>query len=247
MNLDQFAVISDIHSNSLALEAVLDDINARELDTVFNLGDHLYGSLEPAIVADMLVGDEIISIAGNQDRIIIAPTDDILQTADHLYMMEQLTQTHLDWLHTLPATRSIEDVFLCHGTPSSDETYLLEQESPTGGILLPTETIQAHLHGIEATLILCGHSHVPRCVWLPDGRLVVNPGSVGMPAYTDDVPIEHKMEAGSPHARYAVITRTVNGWQVEQVSVVYDWYAAGAAARQRGRPDRAQRIETGRA
>ncbi|MBX3081013.1 MAG: metallophosphoesterase family protein [Anaerolineae bacterium] len=247
MNLDQFAVISDIHGNSLALEAVLDDINARELDTIFNLGDHLYGSLEPATVAEMLIGDEIVSIAGNQDRIIITPPEDILTTADHLYIMSQLAQEHLDWLHTLPPTFRIEDVFLCHGTPDSDETYLLEQPDRAGGILDMTEAIQERLQGIDASLILCGHSHVPRCVWLPDGRLVVNPGSVGMPAYTDDVPYDHKMEAGSPHARYAVITRTANGWQVEQVAVAYDWFAAAAVARQRGRDDRARWLETGRA
>ena len=247
MSLDQFAVISDIHSNSLALEAVLDDINNRELDTIFNLGDHFYGSLEPAAVAEMLVGDEIMSISGNQDRIIVHPPAEVLDTADHKYMMEQLTPEHLAWIKKLPAKLTVEDVFMCHGTPDSDETYLLERVSPTGGILAPSEYIQSHLHGISATLILCGHSHVPRCVWLPDGRLVINPGSVGMPAYTDDVPTDHKMESGSPHARYAVITRTANGWQVEQVSVVYDWFMAASEARKHGRPDRAQWIETGRA
>jgi hypothetical protein len=96
-------------------------------------------------------------------------------------------------------------------------------------------------------MVLCGHSHISRVVQLPGGRTIVNPGSVGLQAYTDDQPLPHKMETGSPHARYAVITEGAGGWTVEQVAVPYPWEKAARAARRRGRNDWAAWLETGRA
>ena len=53
--------------------------------------------------------------------------------------------------------------------------------------------------------MLCGHSHIARAVRLSDGRLIVNPGSVGSPGYRDIHPFPHVMEAGTPDARYAIL------------------------------------------
>jgi len=68
---------------------------------------------------------------------------------------------------------------------------------------------------VHQAMILSGHSHIPRIVQVPDGRLVVNPGSPMLPAYLDDLPVGHKRENGSPHARDAVISKIVKGWTVE--------------------------------
>ena len=59
-----------------------------------------------------------------------------------------------------------------------------------------------------ASLIVCGHTHLPRTMRLGDGRVVLNPGSVGLQAYPAKWPHSHIMEAGSPHARYAVAERS---------------------------------------
>jgi len=102
-------------------------------------------------------------------------------------------------------------------------------------------------HALQVSeVVLCAHSHVPRVLRRSGGGLVVNPGSVGLAAYTDDQPYPHAMESGSPHARYAVLSHTERGWTVEQVAVAYDWSRAAEAARERGRPDWAEWIETGR-
>ncbi|OGC07693.1 hypothetical protein A2V82_11055 [candidate division KSB1 bacterium RBG_16_48_16] len=82
---------------------------------------------------------------------------------------------------------------------------------------------------------------------MSDGRLAVNPGSVGLPAYSDDRPEPHKMESGSPHARYAVLSHTATGWMVEQLAIPYDWKKASEKARQNGRDDWAVWLESGRA
>ncbi len=90
-----------------------------------------------------------------------------------------------------------------------------------------------------------GHDHLPALLRLPDGRLLVNPGSVGLPAYRDDLPFPHAMEAGSPHARYAIVVPSPAGWAVEHVAVAYDWQSAMATAAKNGRPDWAIALGSG--
>src|SRR5262245_21474129 len=62
------AVIADVHANTWALEAALEDIRRRGIARIVNLGDCVYGSLDPAGTAERLMDTRIISIAGNQDR-----------------------------------------------------------------------------------------------------------------------------------------------------------------------------------
>src|SRR5450830_327344 len=99
----------------------------------------------------------------------------------------------------------------------------------------------------QAALILCGHTHMPRKVALPDGRLIVNPGSVGLQAYDDDHLYPHVMENGTPHARYAILERSAQGdWSAHFHAVEYDWEAAAQLALANGRPDWAVPLRTGR-
>ena len=95
----------------------------------------------------------------------------------------QLQSTHRQWLSALPATLVFRDeIFLCHGTPASDTTYWMEHVSTNGLVQMAAiEDIEKAAEGIDQPLILCGHTHIPRVVRLRDGRLVVNPGSVGCP------------------------------------------------------------------
>jgi len=110
----------------------------------------------------------------------------------------------------------------------------------TGGIALK-------LRSVESKVIICGHDHTPNSVLLPDGGLVINPGSVGLQAYTDNSPYPHKIETGSPHARYSVITKSEAGYSVESIAVPYDWETASATAHRNGRYDWAEWLKTGRA
>lgn len=241
------AVIADIHGNSLALDAVLADIDRRGVGQIVCLGDCAYGSLDPAGTLDRLIARGIPGISGNQDRIVHAPPPELLATADHRFIHERIGPAHLRWLERLPATLVVGEVFCCHGTPDSDEAYLLEEVTPHGVGLRDDAALSRLLAGVAQPVIVCGHSHVPHLVALADGRLVVNPGSVGVPAYTEDRPYPHVMEAGSPHARYALLGRGPAGWAVELVAVPYAWDEAAAAARRNGRADRALWIASGRA
>jgi predicted phosphodiesterase len=243
---EQIAVIADIHGNTWALDVVLADIARRGIARIVNLGDCVYGSLDPAGAAQRLMSGAIISIAGNQDRQVFHDSEEERRSRDHQYVTGQMSEAQLSWLEQLPPTQVVGDVFLCHGTPESDMTYLLEHVVEQGVFLRDAAAISADLADVRQEVVVCGHSHVPRTVWLPNGQLVVNPGSVGIPAYGDALPHPHVMEAGSPHARYAILSRQAAGWGVEHVALPYAWDAAADVARRNGRPDRARWIETGR-
>jgi predicted phosphodiesterase len=239
-----FAVIADIHGNRWALEAVLEDIDRRGIQQIINLGDHLTGPLDPAGTAELLIKRDMLSICGNDDRVLFSPKE---ETLSQKYTLEQINQHHLNWLHTLPATAIVADeLFVCHGD-LFDAPYLLEQVEASGVFLRSTQAIATSVADITQPIILSGHSHVPRTVYLPQGKLAVNPGSVGLPAYTEDTHILHSMESGSPHARYVVLNKVQDKWQVEHIQVPYDWEYAASIAMGNQRPDWAEWLATGRA
>lgn len=243
------AVIADIHGNRWALEAVLQDIDRRGIQQIVNLGDHLTGPLDPAGTADLLLGRAMVSILGNDDRVLFSP--DAQLSASQRYTRDRLAPAQLDWLRVLPATTVFADeLFLCHGD-LFDAPHLLEQVTTAGVFLRSTADIEASVADIAQPVIFCGHSHVPRTVALPSGKLIINPGSVGLPAYTEETveeaPIFHSMESGSPHARYAILHRMRDDWQVEHIQIPYDWNHAAHVAYSNQRPDWAGWISTGRA
>jgi putative phosphoesterase len=245
--LDRFAALSDIHGNLPALEAVLADAIAAGVSQFVNLGDHLQGPLEPVGTAERLMPLNFPSIRGNCDRLLFEEGT-IAQSGSMLAANRaSLNSQHKAWLAAMPQTLTIDDVLLCHGTPWADDVYLLEEITPNCARLKRAEAIVPVLHGIDASLLLCGHSHLARTVQMPDGRLIVNPGSVGLPAYTDKSPYPHAMESGSPHARYAILVRSGASWQVEHRAVVYDWNGAADLANRNDRPDWAAWLRTGRA
>uniref|UniRef100_UPI000577E5C0 metallophosphoesterase family protein n=1 Tax=Bradyrhizobium japonicum TaxID=375 RepID=UPI000577E5C0 len=146
-----------------------------------------------------------------------------------------------------PMTRVFrEQVFLCHATPDDDEVYWLDTVHPDGTVALsPLDRIEQFAQGITQSLILCAHTHLARAVRLRDGRLIVNPGSVGSPGYRDVHPFPHVVEAGTPHARYAILELVDGVWQVTFRHVAYDHEAMAALARRNNQPDLANALATG--
>lgn len=246
-HLDRFAALSDIHSNLPALEAILADIASQSIEQIVNLGDHLQGPLDPVGTAERLMPLALPSIRGNCDRLLYETGTIVAAGSTLARNRAALRAEHTHWLESMSQTLTLGDVLLCHGTPWADDVYLLEEVTPHGVRLKRADEIAPILDGIAASLILCGHSHQSRTVAMPNGPLLVNPGSVGLPAYTEESPYPHAMEAGSPHARYALVTRCGDAWQVDHRAVVYDWEAAARLAESNGRPDWAAWLRTGRA
>lgn len=242
----KLAALSDIHGNLGALEAVLSDLERRGIDQIVNLGDILSGPLLPRETAELLMARSFLTIRGNHERQVLSPARDRMLASDR-YALEALGPEQLRWLGSLPATAWLgPEVLLVHGTPSTDLQFLLETVTPAGLEAATEAEISERLGATTATLVLCGHSHVPRVARLPSGVTVVNPGSVGLQAFADDYPSAYRVELGSPHARYAVLERTATGWDVELAMVEYDWEAAARLAEANARPEWAHALRTGR-
>jgi diadenosine tetraphosphatase ApaH/serine/threonine PP2A family protein phosphatase len=229
----RFAAIADIHGNYLALEAVIADIRAEGIDDIVNLGDMVSGPFDARRTMERLMPLDAVHVLGNHDRYLIDRPREKMGSWDGP-AFEQLDAGHLDWIRRVPPTRVLRDrVFLCHATPANDEVYWLETVTPDGSVRMSSlDAIEPAAVGIEQSLILCAHSHISRAVRLRDGRMVVNPGSVGCPGYRDSVPFPHVMETGTPDACYAILELRAARWQVTFRHVPYDHDAAAALARE---------------
>lgn len=245
MTAMRLAFVSDLHGNIDALEAVVADLAEVAPDLVVNLGDCLSGPLDAAATCDRLIDLGWPTVRGNHDRQILDRPIERMGLSDAA-TAAVLTDRHRAWLAALPATLApAPGVLAFHGTPSDDLAYASEKVTPDGVILRGPAEIAARLGPSEATLLVGGHSHMPRLIDLGDGRLYLNPGSIGLQAYEDDLPHPHVMETGSPHARYAVVDRTAAGWRVALRLVAYDTTRAVARAAAAGRPDWAEALATG--
>ncbi|MBV7262823.1 metallophosphoesterase family protein [Photobacterium sp. WH24] len=246
--MEKYAVLSDIHSNVFALEAVVADAASKGVTRLVNLGDILYGPIAPRATFDFLQQQEMLTISGNQDRQIYQSTAaEVAANPTMQFILNDLGQAPLDWMQQLPFDAWISDeIYACHGTPDDDLVYLLEEISSGHPQVKADAEIAAHLKHIHSPIILCGHTHIPRCVRISTGQTVINPGSVGLQAYADELPSPHSMQNHTPQASYAVLTRQDHHWETAFHRVDYDVKAAVQAATANGREDWAQYLMTGR-
>ena len=176
------AVLSDIHANLPALEAVLDEPDVASADAVVLLGDIALGPM-PAESLDRLaeLGDRAVWVHGNCEREMITAFDggDVPgpNGADAAASAGLIGRAHRDRLDGLPLTVTLDidglgPTLFCHASPRRDDEMLLVDSPP--------ERWAAALDGVEAGVVVCGHTHMP-FTRLVDRRLVINPGSIGMP------------------------------------------------------------------
>lgn len=240
----RIAVVADIHGNMPALRRVADDIARRRVDVVINLGDHASGPLWPSETVAFLMTQPWTHIAGNCDRAIATQPADHLGQSDR-YAFDRLTAEQRAWIARLPATATLgSSVHAFHGTPRTDSSYLLETVDGSTVRLARLHEIERRLDGAAADVMLCAHSHVPRVVRV-NGSLIVNPGSVGLPAYETAGATPHVMESGSPDARYALLERDGAAWSAQLICLSYDHERAARMSDQNGRPDWSRALRTG--
>jgi predicted phosphodiesterase len=243
----RLAVLSDIHGNLPALEAVLDDLAGRSVDQIVNLGDCASGPLWPRETLAGLIALRWPTVRGNHDRVLGRDRPDSMGPSDR-FAHGETESAQRTWLTLLPPALVVGDGILAfHARPGDDDAYLLEDI--TGGRLVPAEaeTVAERLGAIGGSVILTGHSHLPAVAALPDGRAIVNPGSVGLPAYDDPEAPAHVSETGSPLARYAIVTVADGELRsADLVAVAYDHEAAARRALDNDRPDWAHALRTGR-
>lgn len=156
------AALYDVHGNPAALEAALAEVGDALI--VFG-GDLAWGPL-PVETVDRIRGLEALALRGNADR---DPGDEWIE--------QKLGPERLRWLHSLPEQIELDvdglgRVLFCHGSPRSDEEMLLRSASD--------ERLAMILAGVEADVVVCGHTHMQFDRVFGDKR-VVNAGSVGLP------------------------------------------------------------------
>ncbi|GAA4043621.1 metallophosphoesterase family protein [Streptomyces shaanxiensis] len=183
LELGRVAVLSDIHGVLPALEAVLAEPEVAAAERIVLTGDITAGP-QPAEVLDLLrrQGDRVLWIAGNADRELVeyrrGERDEIPDPIAP-YAAGRLTEDQVEFLASLPRTltlrvRGLGDVLFCHATPRDDEEVVLVDSRPDRW----AEVFDGVADSVRT--VVCGHTHMPYAR-LAHGRLVVNPGSVGMP------------------------------------------------------------------
>jgi putative phosphoesterase len=215
----RLGVISDVHGNRVALEAVLDDMP--EVDRLVCAGDVVGYNPWPAECVAAVRNRSIPTVMGNHDRAVAGETPvrfNSMAAAGVDHAREQLADDALAWLADLPPERTVADgrVKLVHGHPDDPDRYTY-----------PEEFSARMLRGED--LLVTGHTHVQGHRVFEEG-VVMNPGSVGQP------------RDGDPDAAYAVVElgseRGGDAVTVEERRVAYDVDAVVDAVRDAGLPER---------
>ena len=193
----RIAVISDIHGNLPALEAVLAELPP--VDHVVVGGDVAAGPL-PAETLDALAGLDARCVMGNADRLMVAAFDagadpdaleDPIARLD-AWCARRITRGHRDALAAYEPTVSLDGIRFCHGSPRSDEEIITA--------LSPEARLAPMFEGVEEGVVVCGHTHhqFDRAVL---GKRLVNAGSVGMPYEDEAAAYWLLIEDGEPSLR----------------------------------------------
>ena len=164
------AALYDIHGNLAALDAVLAEVDA---DVVVVGGDFVLGPWPQETYERLrsLEGD-VRFIRGNADREVVDDAPGLAPPELTAFVRERLSPDACEFLRSLPLTESIGRVLFCHATPRNDEEIYTR--------ISPDESWRAALAGVDADVVVCGHTHVQFDRRIGDVRLV-NAGSIGMP------------------------------------------------------------------
>lgn len=235
----RIAILSDIHANITALEAVLDDLKQQEVEAVYCLGDLVGYAAFPNEVVDRIQRDGTPTIMGNYDDGVgfdrdecgcayRDPEEQRLGDLSLRWTQRTVTSDRKEFLRSLvPEIRFEADgkrFRLVHGSPRRMNEYLFEDR--------PTSSFQRLAATSEADVLIFGHTHKPYTKRV-DNVLFVNAGSIGKP------------KDGDPRACY-VVMGTTGDVAVEFRRIAYDVDTAANAIRESSLPDKfAADIESG--
>ncbi len=212
----KIAVISDIHGNMDALEAVMKDIQSKNCEKIFVLGDYAMAGPEPYAVIDYFAKHQFDSeykmIQGNTDAMLANYTDDeyeylkkkspvMAEALKHDFFGINYIQR--SFLQSLPIQLEVDEegvkILLVHGSPRKNNEDILPDT--------PIEEVEKMLANVDADVVLCGHTHIPCGFQTRNKKTVVNAGSVGRP-FTPD-PKSCYLIMDIEHGRYAFEHRFV--------------------------------------
>ena len=186
----KIAVISDIHGNMEAVEAVFKDIETRNCEKLFVLGDYAMAGPEPQAVIEYFMNkskdENVTMIQGNTDLMIVDYNDELYQLlktkapimAEALKSdVQVINQEAKDFLANLPPQKEVVlngvKFLLVHGSPRRNNEDILPETT--------MEQLKEMLSDVDAGVVLCGHTHLPCGFQTETKQTVVNTGSIGRP------------------------------------------------------------------
>jgi predicted phosphodiesterase len=170
------AVVSDIHGNLPALDAVLAEVAREGVDAVVCCGDVLGAPFSSEVVDRLTSLPGTLVVRGNADRMVLEGTDEfgVDWQAERARLGAGRLAKVADWPLTVEVdVDGLGQALFCHAVPSADE--------PIFTSITPDDEVLGLLGAVEAEVLVCGHTHVQYDRRLPTGLRVVNPGSVGSP------------------------------------------------------------------
>jgi diadenosine tetraphosphatase ApaH/serine/threonine PP2A family protein phosphatase len=217
----KLAVVSDLHANLEALEAVLDAAGGME---ILCLGDLVDYGAEPNEVIDLLRGRGSTAVMGNHDAAVLTGDTSMFNqkaAVSSAWTRGELTERNREFLRGLPLELTTPlgggSAYWTHGSP---DDHLWEYVDPSTHHLLFGHYLARQGVGVMGL----GHTHVPY-VWREGGGVVFNPGSVGQP------------RDGDWRASFAVVEESGDGVEVQVKRVEYDCQAAASKIRAAGLPE----------
>ncbi len=177
----RYLVLSDIHGNSVALEAVLAKVSASRYDKILVLGDNVGDGPCPDKVLSMLTERNAIIIAGNREELAVDHFNGFSETQTALqwkFMRDSLaflSPAQKEYINGLTNQRRVDDgelsIRMVHGSPDSIRELLYYNDH---------KRLNECLDKIDENILLCGHNHFQFAYLNTDDKLVLNPGSVGL-------------------------------------------------------------------
>ena len=167
-------ILYDIHGNRDALEAVLADAEAVDVDRWLLGGD--YGTPSPHPLETLVRLRELPDatwIRGNGERWLLEPPEDRPEVRE-MYgrFRDQISAEEVEWLFNLPPRAELDGILYVHGSPLADDDSFAAE---------PHQGEERLLAGVRERTVVFGHSHLQFRRPGPNGTDLVNPGSVGMP------------------------------------------------------------------
>jgi predicted phosphodiesterase len=228
------AVISDMHGNAVAFDAVLADIRAQGADQIACLGDTLQGGAQPREVLDRLREIGCPVVIGNADNLLLTGEDGEhpvteLQRAVRDWSVAQLGERGMTAIRSFQPTVTIDlpggRTLLCfHGSPASFDDIILPET--------PEDEVQRLLGPYLPATQCGGHTHLQQLRRVDDS-FFFNPGSVGL-AWNRNQPVNPP--PADPWAEYAILTADDTTIAVEFRRVPYDVAAFIQIIRSSGMP-----------
>jgi putative phosphoesterase len=235
----KIAVISDIHSNVLALEDVIKDIKEKEVDLTVCLGDLVGYCTFPNEVINLIRDNNILTIKGNYDEVVGEelmvcgcdypdPKDAENAGLSLNWSIDNVSDKNKRFLRELPNELKLtfkgKNISFVHGSPRLINEYLKENSNEAKEVM----------ERFTEDVLVCGHTHKPYYK-MYGNKMLINAGSVGKP------------KTGNPNANYVIIDVTEN-IKVEIVEVSYDFEKIASAIEENELPvEFANIIRTGKA